>query len=230
MKKEKYFTSAELAIWIGSVTAVLLSFLIFDGEGYLELIASLIGVTALILCAKGNPLGQALVIVFSLLYGIVSYGCAYYGEMITYVGMTMPMAVVSLITWLRNPYEKGRAEVAVNKLRGKEYAVMALLTVIVTVVFYFILEALGTASLLVSTLSVATSFSAVYLTMRRSPYYAVCYAFNDIVLMVLWTVASLKDPSSVSVTVCFAAFLVNDVYGFLSWRRMEKRQSKEKTA
>lgn len=32
-------------------------------------------------------------VLFSLLYGIISYAFAYYGEMITYLGMTMPMAV-----------------------------------------------------------------------------------------------------------------------------------------
>ncbi len=42
-------------------------------------------------------------IIFSLLYGIISYTFSYYGEMITYLGMTMPMAVFALISWLRNP-------------------------------------------------------------------------------------------------------------------------------
>ncbi len=69
-----------------------------------------------------------------------------------------------------------------------------------------------------------TSFAAVYLTARRSPFYAIAYAANDVVLIVLWTLATLSDVSYLSVTICFAAFLVNDVYGFVNWRRMEKRQ------
>lgn len=42
----------------------------------------------------------ALMIVFSLLYGVISYTCAYYGEMITYLGMTAPMALFALISFL----------------------------------------------------------------------------------------------------------------------------------
>lgn len=57
-----------------------------------------------------------------------------------------------------------------------------------------------------------------------STYYAVAYAANDIVLIVLWVLASMKDVKYVSVVVCFAAFLLNYIYGFVSWRRMEKRQ------
>jgi len=96
----------------------------------------------------------------------------------------------------------------------------------VTVIFYFILGALGTANLLISTFSVTTSFLAVYLTFRRSAYYALAYAANDLVLIVMWIMATLADSSYLSVVVCFVVFLVNDTYGFINWRRMEKRQSK----
>ena len=72
-----------------------------------------------------------------------------------------------------------------------------------------------------------TSFLAVYLTFRRSPGYALGYAANDVVLIVLWVLAALADPAYVSVAVCFAAFLVNDLYGFFSWRKMECRQREQ---
>ena len=75
-----------------------------------------------------------------------------------------------------------------------------------------------------STLSVTTSFVAVYLTFRRSPYFALAYAANDIVLIVLWVLASISDVRYVSVIVCFIAFLVNDIYGFINWHRMKIRQ------
>lgn len=221
-----YFTKGELALWAGSVTVIIVAFCLFDRESYMTLIASLIGVTSLIFAAKGNPVSQALIIVFSILYGIVSFFFAYYGEMITYLGMTMPMAVIALIAWLRHPYKGNRAEVQVNRIGKKDVIMMFLLTTVVTVCFYFILEAFDTANLLPSTLSVATSFIAVYLTFRRSPYYAVAYAANDMVLIVLWVLAIMKDIHYVSVVVCFVMFFINDLYGFVSWRRMEKRQRK----
>lgn len=226
--KTGYFTWAELAIWIGSSVAIAASFLIFDRENYLTLIASLIGAASLILCAKGNPVGQVLIIVFAVLYGIISYGFAYYGEMITYLGMSAPMALLALISWLKNPYKGNRSEVKVNSIKGREVIFMLLLTAAVTVLFYFILDFFGTANLIPSTLSVTTSFSAAYLVFRRSPYYALAYAFNDAVLIVLWVLASLEDISYVSVTVCFGAFLINDIYGFVNWLRMQKRQNENK--
>ena len=184
----------------------------------------MIGVTSLIFNAKGNPFGQLLMIIFSLLYGIISYSFAYYGEMITYLGMTMPMALFSLIAWLKNPYNGNAAEVEVNRISKKETVFMWILTVPVTAVFYFILEFFNTANIVPSTISVTTSFLAVYLTFRRSPCYALGYAANDVVLIILWSMASFEDISYLSVTVCFAAFLVNDIYGFLNWKEIEKKQ------
>lgn len=220
-----YFTPQERLLWGVSAGAILLSFFLLDGRQYLTLAASLIGITAIIVNAKGNPLGQLLMVIFSLFYGYISYACAYYGEMITYLGMTGPMAALALISWLRHPFHGNRAQVQVNHISRREHGLLALLTAGVTLGFYFILRALGTANLLPSTVSVATSFWAVYLTFRRSPLFSLGYAANDLVLIVLWVLASLEDVSYLSVVVCFAAFLANDLYGFISWRRMEKAQA-----
>lgn len=219
-----YFTKGELMLWGTSAALIVVSFFTFDRENFLTLAASLIGVTSLIFNAKGNPFGQFLMVIFSVLYGVISYTFSYYGEMITYLGMTAPMAVFALISWLRNPYNGNRAEVKVNRLKSKEVAFMILLTAVVTAVFYFILAAFHTANLLPSTLSVTTSFLAVYLTFRRSAFYAIGYAANDIVLIVLWILAAVSDISYLSVVICFVMFLVNDIYGFISWSKMQKRQ------
>jgi len=224
MKPIKYFTKGELALWCVSVFAIIISFFLFDRGSCLTLAASLIGVTALLFNAKGNPLGQFLSIVFSILYGIISYSFSYYGEMITYLGMTAPMALFALISWLKNPYNGNRTEVRVNRLKTKETVFMFLLTAVVTVVFYFILAAFKTANLIPSTLSVTTSFLAVYLTFRRSAFFAAAYAANDVILIILWILAAASDISYISVVICFIMFLANDIYGFINWSKMRKRQ------
>lgn len=219
-----YFSKFELFLWLSSVILIALSFVIFDRANFLTLVASVIGVTAILLNAKGNPLGQVLMVIFSLIYGVISYGFAYFGEMITYLGMTMPMAVIALVAWLKNPFNGNRAEVKVNRISRAEAVLMLVLAAIVTAGFYFILRAFNTANLIPSTLSVTTSFIAVYLTFRRSPYFSLAYGANDIILIVLWVMAAREDLSYLSVVVCFVMFLVNDMYAFASWRKMEIRQ------
>lgn len=227
-KKIKFFKSfsvTDIAIWSASAILIIASQFIFGGGSTFALAASLVGSTSLIFNARGNPFGQVLIICFSIMYGIISYTCAYYGEMITYLGMTLPMSVFALVSWIRNPYSEDKAEVKVNTITIKETMLMLMLTAAVTTVFYFILSAFGTANILPSTLSVTTSFMAVYLTARRSEYFALAYASNDLVLIILWALASMENISYLSVLVCFAVFFVNDMYSFISWQKMRRRQS-----
>lgn len=216
-------TKFEMSLWFMSMFVVILSFVFSKGGDYLTLVASLIGVTALIFVAKGYVLGQVLTVVFALFYGIISFFFRYYGEMLTYMCMTAPIAIMAVISWIKHPFEDSK-EVEVRKMQIKEVVFMLLLSIAVTIAFYFILGAFNTANLFFSTISVTTSFLACYLTYMRNPFYALAYAANDIVLIVLWILASLEDISYLPMVFCFVMFFANDMYGFYNWRRMEKRQ------
>ena len=225
-KKQNIFSKNERLLWCFSVALILVSFCIFDRKNYLTLAASQVGVTSLIFNARGNPIGQILMILFSLLYGIISFTFSYYGEMITYLGMTMPMAFFSLIAWLRHPYKGCRSQVQVNSVSKRELLILPGITAIVTTAFYLLLLQIQTANLVPSTISVATSFLAVYLTFRRSPYFALAYAANDGILIWLWVLAGITNVRYLSVVVCFVTFLINDIYGFISWQRIKIKQAK----
>lgn len=224
MKICSKLNKTEFVIWLLSVITIAVSFLLVSEKDYLTLTASLIGATALIFVAKGEVLGQILTVVFSIFYGVISFKFRYFGELITYVGMTAPIALMSTVTWLKNPYKKGESEVKIAKLTKGKIILMIVLTAVTTFVFYFILRYFNTANLFFSTVSVATSFSASYLMLFRSPYYAVAYAANDVVLIILWVLASVTNIQYVPMVICFVIFLVNDLFGFISWQKRKKQQ------
>lgn len=167
-----YFTKTEKIIWCVSVLSILVAFFIFDRVKYGTMLVSVIGVTAILLNAKGNPAGQVMMVVFSIVYSIISFSFSYYGEFITYSFMTLPMAVAALVAWLKNPFKGKKSEVEINKLTKKEIPFLIALDLAVTVAFYFILKHFNTANLIPSTVSITTSFLAAYLTFRRSPYFS----------------------------------------------------------
>ena len=218
----KSLTKFEWGLWIGSVLVISLSF--FVGKtSILNIVSSLIGVTALIFISKGNVLGQILLVIFSVFYGVISVAFKYYGEMITYMFMTAPIAILSVISWIKNPYQEN--EVQISKVTFKQIMVMIGLSIIVTGIFYFVLAYFNTENLVISTISITTSFIAGYLTYLRSPYYALGYASNDIVLIILWILATINDFSYFPMVLCFVMFLFNDLYGFYNWQKMEKKQN-----
>ena len=184
-KFSNYFTKFELTLWILGSIIIALSFFIFDGSNPLNLICSLLGATALIFCAKGNPIGNAIMIVFSILYGIISLTFKYYGETFTYFFMTLPTSLACLISWLKNPFNGKKSQVKIDDLKTINVIQLAVYSLLITTAFFFVLKALNTTNLLVSTISIATSFFAAFLTYKRSPYFALAYAVNDLVLIIL---------------------------------------------
>lgn len=220
----KNLTKGELLLWITSLLIIIISYFIFQNTNYLNLITSLIGVTSLIFLAKGDTLGQVLMIIFSLIYGYISIIFKYYGEAITYIGMTLPISILSLYIWLKNPFSKH--EVKVEDVKLKKIIILLLISIVVTFIFYFILKALNTKNIIISTLSITTSFIAASLQALRSRYYALAYSLNDLVLIILWSLAIKEDLSYLSLVICFIIFLINDIYGFINWTRIKIKQSK----
>lgn len=223
IKSFRDFTKLDIIIWTGSVTALIISFAASGGGDALTLIASLIGVTSLIFIAKGNVIGQFMMILFAVIYSIISFTFHYYGEMVTYMCMTAPSALITAIAWIKNPYSE--TQVAVGEVRWRGWLALVSATVAITIIFYFILAALDTPNLFFSTISVTTSFLAAGLMFLRSQYYATGYMANDLILVILWILASLEDISYLPMVVNFAIFFINDLYGYISWSRMKKVQS-----
>ena len=113
---------------------------------------------------------------------------------------------------------------AIQQLNRRHIVGLLFFSVLVTGSFCYILWVLKTPNLLFSTISITTSFVAAALTMLRSSYYAVGYAANDLVLIVLWSLAAMENPAYIPVIVNFVIFFFNDMYGFISWRRREAVQ------
>lgn len=223
----KVLNLKEIILWIISLVVVISSYLLSGQYQLITILAPVVGVTCLIFVAKGHILGQILTVVFSILYAIVSFQFHYYGEMITYLCMTLPIAIVSIISWLKHPYkDKGQVEVA--KLTRKSILFLLIATIVVTTVFYFVLSYFNTPNIIFSTISIATSFLAAALMFLRNPYYAIAYMLNDIVLIVLWSLASIDNISYLPMIFCFTMFLINDLYVFYCWKKMQKDQALNK--
>lgn len=91
----KNLIKKEWGLWLGSLFVVIVSNILSGNIDLITLIAACVGITSLIFAAKGNVWDQILMIIFSILYGIISWRFRYWGEMINYLGMTMPMAIWS---------------------------------------------------------------------------------------------------------------------------------------
>ncbi|MCH5153992.1 MAG: nicotinamide mononucleotide transporter [Clostridiales bacterium] len=222
----KSFTKFEWALWIFSLVAITVSHFVSGSKDHLTYATSLVGVTSLIFTARGDVLAPFLLIAFAVCYGLVSFFFGYYGETMIYAFMQMPICIVSIVTWLKNVSGKQSKIVKVGTLDRKKIIIMAVLAAVVTCAFHFILRYFGTKNLIPSTISVFMSFIALYLMALRIPQYALAFVLNDMVLIVLWSLACTESITYISLVVCFSIFMINDLYSFYSWRK-RKKESQE---
>lgn len=227
MKIKNIFKSLsifEICLWSISSLVIIVSSIVTKGDIFAT-ITSLIGAASLIFIAKGYPLGQILGIAFMIMYSYISYKSKYYGELICSLLLSLPMAVYTLIVWLKHPFDKKTSQVQVGKSEKKSILVIVFLAISFSIICYFILKIFNTPNIFVSTLSITTSFIAVSFMAIRSPYYAIGYALNDIVLIVLWSMETITNIMCLPVLINFIVFLANDTYGFFNWIKIRKNQS-----
>ena len=130
----------EIILLIASPLVILTVGLIFKSDA-LTMLASIVGVLCVLFTAKGLAVSQFLGIAIAILYSIVSYRNGYYGEMIIYLVIMLPMHIWGVIEWLKHK-NKNTNTVEVNSIKWQEWVVVAICSVIVFMGFYFLLKAL----------------------------------------------------------------------------------------
>jgi nicotinamide mononucleotide transporter PnuC len=230
MKKVfKGWTKFEVIFLIVSLCAITICFLFNKDKNIISLITSLLGVFVVLTGAKGLIVSPFINIFYNILYIIISLSQKYYGEVLIYVFLMMPLHITTIISWIKNKSNKNSNIVSINKLNKKEYMVLGLVTVLVTFMFYYILKLLNTNELMISTISLTASLVASYLMLRRSSNYAIAFVINDVILITLWGIACFNDIALLPMVVTFMVFFVNDIYGFISWKKREKEQYKKES-
>lgn len=227
MKILKDWTKFEKVLLFGSVILVALVGIIFKSD-LLTTICSIVGIITALLLAKGKNLGQIFGLLIVALYSIVSFKNGYYGEVIIYLGIMLPMYIIGIISWLKHQ-NKETNSVEVNKIKAKEWCIVFIVSIIAFTLIYFLLKMFNTNQLIISSLSVIDSLFAVYLGVRRSKYSFYFYVINDLILIALWGIPVIGG-SLILLPMVFNPLinLINDLYGIYNWRKLERIQGREK--
>ena len=218
---KKYFKSwnkFEIALFALSIILILGLGFVLNCE-LLSIIVAFLGFFSALNQAKGFVLGQVTGVVMAVLYSIMSYNNQYYGEVIVYLLVILPLYISGIYTWLKNK-DKKSSKVKQNTIKKKEWTTLAVVNVVAFVGLYFLLRHFNTSNLLVSTLSMNINLTATYLLVRRCNYTFVFYLINSVILLVLWGIPVLNG-NMLQFPMVFDGILlfINNIYGLYSWSR-----------
>lgn len=206
-----------------SVITILAVGIIFQSDK-IAIVESIVMVLTAILQAKGKIESQFFSLLDCFLYSYLSYKSRYFGEVIFYLLIMFPMAIMGIISWMKHKSDKTDT-VEVNEIKAKEWGRLVVVSIIAFVGLYYLLRFFDTSQLIVSTFSMVISMLAVYLLVRRSKYSFLFYILNDIILIILWALPVIAGEFLlIPMMIGPIALLISDTYGTINWGKMEKEQ------
>ena len=219
----KDWNKLEKILLFGSIILISFVAILFKSD-LLTTICSIVGIITAILLAKGKNLGQVFGILITILYSIVSFNNKFYGEVIIYLFLMLPMYVIGIISWVKHK-NKETNTVDVNRINSKEWLQVSIISIIIFIGIYFLLKCFDTNELIISTLSVVASLFAIYLQIRRSRFSFYFYIINDLILIVLWGIPVVFGNILVLPMVFNPIInLINDSYGVYNWKKLQEKQ------
>ena len=223
MKILKDWTKFEKVLLFTSIILVGFVGIIFKAE-ILTTICSIVGIITALLLAKGKNQGQIFGLLIVALYSVVSFKNKYYGEVIIYLCIMLPMYIIGIISWLKHQ-NKETNSVEVNTIKIKEWIIVSISSILAFIGIYFLLKVFNTSQLFISSLSVIDSLFAIYLGIRRSKFSFYFYVVNDFILITLWGIPVISG-SLILLPMVFNPIinLINDMYGIHNWKKLEKMQ------
>lgn len=230
MKKLKTWKGYNIidVVLLGAGLITIITTSIIFKSNWLIIVNSLLGICCVFMQAKGKIATQFIGIVWFVFYCFMSYQQKYYGETILYATIMIPLYIYGVIHWLAHRDKKDNVVLVKNKISGKEIAIFSSVWAVVSVGVFFLLQALNTAQLWLSTIAFCTMLPSVYLLMRRNKWNQLMFLVNDIILCILWQTLVYKGDYSFIPILCYQVFqIIYDAYGLFEWIKLEKKQKQE---
>lgn len=190
------------------------------------LIASLTGMLCVVLVAKGKISNYYFGIINVMLYAYIAFNSKYYGEVMLNILYFLPMQIIGIYYWKKNTNrQKTKDDVRVKHLKPNEKLLWAILSILGVYLYGLILQYLGGNLPFIDSSSTVLSVIAMILMVKRVSEQWILWIIIDIVSIYMWFHVLLEGGNDISMLVMWTAYLVNAIYGYYNWKKMEKKQN-----
>lgn len=191
-------------------------------DSWIGLTASLTGMVCVVLTAKARISSFYFGLVNILAYSYVAWRSAYYGDVMLNMLYFLPMTFVGIYFWKKNTKGKSKDKVKVRSLSWRKrwiWFIGSILALMVYGVFLWVIK--GTLPFIDSATTVFSVIAAIMLNQRLTEQWFY-WIMVDVLAIIMWVYIFVTVGTDISMLVMWSAYLVNAVYGYWNWKRMEK--------
>lgn len=216
----KKFDSSWLAI--ATVITVVLS--VYMGDSTLNIIAALTGIWCVIITGMGKSICFIVGTVAVVLYAYLAFEAKYYGEAMLNMFYYFPMNFIGMYFWIKNTNSE-TGEVKKRHLSNQKRFYIYGATLMVMVVYGYILEKLGGNLPYFDSLSVVLSVVAQILMVWRLAEQWLFWIAVNLVTVYMWYVDFHTGTGNFALLVMSLLYLVNSFIMYFRWSSEAKNDA-----
>ncbi len=209
--------------WLATFTLINVYLFYAWQDSFIGLAASLTGMVCVVLVAKGKTLNYYFGLVNVVLYAYIAYQNKFYGEVSLNILYFLPMQFIGLYYWKTTEDKiKNKGTVVLQKLSTISKVAWLGTSAFTVVGYWFVLKLMGGNLPFLDSISTVLSVFAMILMVKRVSEQWILWIVVDIVSIYMWVKVFFTEPGDISMIVMWTAFLVNAIYGYYNWKKMEK--------
>jgi len=214
-------------IWLAVFTSINIYLFFALEDSLLGLISSITGMIAVVLIAKGKILNFFFGIVQSGTYAYISFSYGLFGEAMLNGLFYFPFQFIGMYLWKKNKTQastKGE-DVIVKRLNKKQWIQLFLIILVSSIIYSYVLHALGGKQVRIDSIAVVLSVAAQLLMVKRYVEQWVLWILVNVLSITLWAIILINSgDNDWSMLVMWSAFLLNSMYGYMNWVKISKKQ------
>ncbi len=183
----------------------------------IDALAAVCGVFCVVLCAAGKRCQYYWGFVNIVAYIVIAFINRYYGEVMLNALYYLPTQFIGYRQWSRH-YDREQDQVEGPKMDGRRVLIWAACSAAGIFLYKLVLDALNGNATLLDSMSTVLSLAANALMVLRYREQWALWIIVDIVTVVMWAIAG-----DMLMTIMWAIYLVNAVYGLIVWTGLSKK-------
>ena len=212
-------------VWLITACAIIVALSIYWQDTWMGILSATTGAACVICTGKGKLSAYVFGLVNSVLYAIISYQAALYGETMLNALYYVPMQFVGFYTWSRHMNTETN-EVIKKNMTWTGRLIMTAFILAGTIGYGLLLRAMGDAMPFVDAFTTVTSVAAMLISVKMFAEQWWIWVVVDIVSVYMWFQSFLQGQEYIATLIMWLVYLVNAVIMLVKWEREAKRNER----
>ena len=211
--------------WLTVAVLVITGLSIYWGDSPMGMISSTTGVICVVCTGKGKLSAYLFGLINSVLYAIIAFEAAYYGETMLNLIYYVPMQFVGFYVWSRHMNQESH-EVEKRHMKNTGRLILLLCMIAGTVLYGYLLKFLGDAMPFVDAFTTVSSVIAMIISVRMFAEQWWVWVAIDVFSVYMWYVDFSKGSDNIATLLMWGVYLGNAVIMLMKWEKEARKNER----